>query len=162
MSKNCDLKILCRRYERISTSSSRGEEVWREHVLRTCFCSLIVLRRFFFWSCVKLRQLRQSTSNNNKIAFWKKYIQIHTRGLLGLHLSSLSIPHGLWTPQGNTYTLKHTTNVMRNVNTLFLLFGYCELFGIVKIIGNRVGISKAIIMLDQVLAYQNINPTHML
>ena len=51
---------------------------------------------------------------------------------------------------------------MWNVNTLFLLFGYCELFGIVKIIGNRVGISKAIIMLDQVLAYQNINPTHML
>ena len=38
---------------------------------------------------------------------YKGYIQIPTRGQPGLHISSLHIPHGLWTPHGKVYTLTY-------------------------------------------------------
>ena len=51
----------------------------------------------------RTQKIKNITARNQKNQFEviiQRYEQVHTRGLLELHLSSLHIPHGLWTPHG--------------------------------------------------------------
>lgn len=97
----------------------RSEEVWRENVVWTNFRSLILLRRMFFWSFIKLSKLRQSNIVPPKDS--DKYIQEDD----WCFISQVWIPHmdcGHF--MGRTYILKHTANVRCNVNMLYPLIGY--------------------------------------
>lgn len=120
------IKFCAKHLDENQQSFSRSEEAWRGNVLWTCFRRLTVLERKIkqIWSCLELSKLRPSIIvqplAKKTVICSQRYKLIDSRGLPDLHLSSLRIPHGLWTPHGENLDTKSccsNMDVIKHINS---------------------------------------------